>query len=284
MVTQAENEAWWREHPMTYEGYRGDEAIAHREGSREWFAEIDRRFHRAAFTAHGDGGPAVAPFGRYLRPDSVNDADVLEIGCGMGTHTQCLAQAGARVVAIDLTQQAVEMTRRRCALLGLSADVRAADAESLPFADASFDLVWTWGVLHHSRSFERCLAEVSRVLRPGGRLFMMVYHRRSLIYHLHNVLIRGILCGGRLRKSSAEIYDENIDGAYARMFTVSELAGLLAADFVDVDIHVTGQKAELLPIPASRAKRRIEERIPDAFAARVLSRWGFFLVVDAVAR
>jgi SAM-dependent methyltransferase len=269
---------------MTYEGYRGDEAIAHPEGSREWFAEIDRRFHRAAFTAHGDGGPDAAPFGRYLTAAGVQGADVLEIGCGMGTHTQLLAQAGARLVAIDLTRQAVEMTQRRCALLGLGADVLRGDAESLPFADASFDLVWTWGVLHHSSSFERCLAEVTRVLRPGGRLFMMVYHRRSLIYHVHNVLIRGILRGGRLRKSFAEIYDDNMDGAYARMFSVGEMAGLLAPDYVQADIHVTGQKAELLPIPASRAKRRLEQRIPDSLAARVLSRWGFFLVVDAVRR
>ncbi len=266
---------------MTYEGYEGDQAIAHQPGSAEWFAEIDRRFFRAAFTTHH---PAGAAFGRYLSPSSPADADVLEIGCGMGTHTQLLAEAGARLTAIDITPRAIEMTKRRCALHGLTVDVQQADAESLPFAADSFDLVWTWGVLHHSSSFDHCLAEAGRVLRPGGRLFMMVYHRSSLIYYVHNVLIRGILCGQRLRRSFADIYDAHMDGAYARMFTKSEMAALLAKDYTSAQIRVTGQKAELLPVPASALKQRIEDRLPDAFATRVLSRWGFFLVIQAVRR
>lgn len=280
---QIENAAWWSERPMTYEAW-GDRPIVHPPGTAEWFAEIDRRFFKAAFFAHDPSGHSRAAFARYLPPGSVAGADVLEIGCGMGSHTQLLAEAGARLTSVDITPRAVEMTQRRCALKGLSVDVLQADAESLPFAADSFDLVWTWGVLHHSSSFDRCLAEASRVLRPGGRLFMMVYHRSSLIYYVHNVLIRGILCGQRLRRSFADINNAHVDGAYARMFTTSEMARLLARDYAPVRISVTGQKAELLPIPASRLKQRIEDRLSDAFAARVLSRWGFFLVVKAVRR
>jgi ubiquinone/menaquinone biosynthesis C-methylase UbiE len=279
--TQLQNARWWSERPMTYEGFEGDLAIPVEPGSAEWFAEIDRRLFRSAFALDE---PAGRPFGRILAPGTVAGADVLEIGCGMGTHTQLLAEAGARLTAVDLTAPAVEMTRRRCALHGLAADVRQADAESLPFEDASFDLVWAWGVLHHSRSFERCLAEATRVLRPGGRLFLMVYHRRSLIYHVHNVLIRGILMGGRLRRSFAEIYSAHMDGAYARMFTRQEMSGLLSRDYARARIGVTGQKEELLPIPASGLKQRLLDRLPDAVAARLLSRWGFFLVVEAVRR
>ena len=268
---------------MTYEGYRGDRPIAHPPGSTEWFDEIDRRFFHAAFSVHGPAGLRT-PFGRYLPPGSVAGKDVLEIGCGMGVHTQLLANAGARVTAIDLTPEAVELTLRRCALRGLPADVRRGDAEHLEFANASFDLVWTWGVLHHSSSFERCLAEASRVLRPGGRLFMMVYHRASFIYYLHNVLVRGLLLGQRLRKPFYDIYSDNMDGAYARMFSRREMADLLESDYASADITVTGQKAELLPIPASSLKRRIEVGVPDRLAARLLSQWGFFLVVEAVRR
>lgn len=279
--TQVENAAWWSERPMTYEGLEGGKPIVHQPGSAEWFAEIDGRFFEAAFTTRG---PSGAPFGRYLGPGSVADADVLEIGCGMGTHTQLLAESGARLTSIDLTPRAVEMTKRRCELQGLSVDVHQADAECLPFPEQSFDLVWTWGVLHHSSSFDRCLTEATRVLRPGGRLLMMVYHRASLIYYVHNVLVRGILCGQRLRLSFAEINDAHMDGAYARMFTQSELAGLLARDYASARLTVTGEKAELLPIPASSLKQRILDRLPDRFAARVLSKWGFFLVVQAVRR
>ena len=266
---------------MTYEGLEGGKPIAHQSGSTEWFAEIDRRFFEAAFTTRG---PSGAPFGRYLPHGSVTDIDVLEIGCGMGTHTQLLAESGARLTSVDITPRAVEMTERRCALRGLAVDVQQADAECLPFAAESFDLVWTWGVLHHSSSFDRCLAEAGRVLRPGGRLLMMVYHRSSLIYYVHNVFIRGILCGQRLRRSFAEINDAHMDGAYARMFTQRELATLLAHDYVSVQIDVTGEKAELLPIPSSALKQRIADRLPDSISARVLSSWGFFLVAEATRR
>jgi SAM-dependent methyltransferase len=280
---QKENVAWWSERPMTYEAL-GDRPIVHPPGSAEWFAEIDRRFFKAAFTAHDPSGHSRAAFARYLPPGSVAGADVLEIGCGMGTHTQLLAEAGARLTSVDITPRAVEMTQRRCVLHGLSVDVQQADAESLPFAADSFDLVWTWGVLHHSSSFDRCLGEASRVLRPGGRLMMMVYHRSSFIYYVHNVLIRGILFGQRLRRSFADIYNAHMDGAYARMFTKSEMADLLARDYAPARISITGEKAELLPIPASRLKQHIEARLSDAFAARALSKWGFFLVVQAVRR
>jgi SAM-dependent methyltransferase len=277
--SQAANAAWWREHPMTYEGYRADQPVPHPAGSAEWFDAIDERFHRAAFTAH-DGGP----FGRYLPAGSVDGVDVLEIGCGMGTHSELLARAGARLTAVDITPEAVAMTRRRLQLRQLPGDVREADAERLPFDDASFDLVWTWGVLHHSSSFERCLAEVDRVLRPGGRLFMMVYHRTSAIYYLHNVLIRGLVLGQRRHRSFADIYDANMDGAYARMFTRKEMAALLAPGYARARIEISGQKAELLPVPASPLKQAVEERVPDAVARQLLRRWGFFLVVDAIRR
>ena len=75
-----------------------------------------------------------------------------------------------------------------------------------------------------------------------------------------------------------------MDGAYARMFTRAEMASLLAPGYASARIRVTGQKEELLPIPASALKRRIVERLPDRIAARLLGRWGFFLVVDAVRR
>src|SRR5436190_1962527 len=74
--------------------------------------------------------------------------DVLEIGCGVGTDTLRFARAGARVTAVDLTEAAIALTRQRLVDEELTASVVQADAEDLPFADASFDLVYSWGVLH----------------------------------------------------------------------------------------------------------------------------------------
>ena len=99
----------------------------------------------------------------------------------MGTHAALLARAGARLTAIDLTETAVEMTRRRFKIFGLAGEIGRADAENLPFRNATFDLVWSWGVIHHSSSMERCILEITRVLRDRGRLFLMVYYRPSLV-------------------------------------------------------------------------------------------------------
>lgn len=250
-------------------------------GSREWFEEIDRRFFEAAYFAKGTEG---APFGRFLRASELKNCEVLEVGCGMGTHASLIATAGGRLTAVDLTERAVEMTRRRFELFGLGGRIERADAESLPFRDASFDLVWSWGVIHHSSSFERCLSEIRRVLRAGGKLFLMVYYRRSLIYWVHCGLIRGILMGRLIHKPVHQIYVDSMDGAYARTFSKKELLECLRSSFDQIGMTVVGQKAELLPVPRSRLKTTLEKLTPDWLASAILSLWGSMIVVEAVKK
>jgi ubiquinone/menaquinone biosynthesis C-methylase UbiE len=62
------------------------------------------------------------------------------------------------------------MARRRFEVFKLQGEIERADAERLPFRDAAFDMVWSWGVIHHSSSMDQCLSEITRVLRIGGRL------------------------------------------------------------------------------------------------------------------
>jgi SAM-dependent methyltransferase len=101
--------------------------------------------------------------------------DVLEIGVGLGTDFIRFARAGARAVGLDLTEAAVASTRRLLELEGVSARVEVGDAESLPFESDSFDVVYSWGVLHHTPDTARALEEVRRVLRPGGEARVMLY-------------------------------------------------------------------------------------------------------------
>src|SRR5262245_27601967 len=75
--------------------------------------------------------------------------DVLEIGIGLGADHQRFAEAGALVCGIDLTERAVIHTRNRLAAFGLRSAIDVGDAENLKFADESFDVVYSWGVLHH---------------------------------------------------------------------------------------------------------------------------------------
>lgn len=105
--------------------------------------------------------------------------DVLEIGIGLGVDFVRFVEAGARGTGIDLTQAGVDATIRQLEIKGLSGDVRMIDAGLLPFADDSFDWVYSWGVLHHAANTEDAVAEIARVLRPGGNVRVMLYARRS---------------------------------------------------------------------------------------------------------
>lgn len=270
------NREWWEANPMTYDW---EKTLRINTGSLEWYQEIDRRFLQSAFYARDENGEH---FGRFLKPDRIRGKQVLEIGCGMGTHAELLVRQGACLTAIDQTTFAVRSTQRRLRLKGLEAQVCQEDAESLSFRDQSFDMVWTWGVIHHSRSTEKCVGQLARVLHPGGSLVMMVYYRPSLVYYVHCGLIRGILMGQLLRRSLDQIYVESTDGFYARAFTKPELRSLLSNQFHSLQMTVVGLKAELYPIPRSRLKTGLENATPDCLAHAILGRFGSMIVVQAI--
>ena len=272
---QQGNREWWESNPMTYDW---EKTLQIRPGTSEWYSEIDRRFLDSAFYARQDD----EPFGRFLTPELVRGKRVLEIGCGMGTHAEMLVRRGAHLMAIDQTTFAVKSTKRRLALRELTAEVSQQDAETLGFRDGLFDVVWTWGVIHHSKSTERCVDQIARALRPGGRLFMMVYYRPSLVYYLHCGLIRGVLMGKLRRHSLDQIYVSSTDGFFARVFNKSELRELLSKNFHSLQMTVVGLKAELYPIPRSRFKVGLERCTPDWLANAILRHFGSMIVVEAI--
>lgn len=98
--------------------------------------------------------------------------DVLEIGCGSGAMAAEVLRRfpDVRLTATDYDQSMVGVARRRLAPFGPRADVRQADATALAFPDASFDSALSFIMLHHVVEWEKALAELVRVLRPGGAL------------------------------------------------------------------------------------------------------------------
>jgi len=275
---QKANQDWWEHRPMTYDWHRTLQLTL---GSQEWFEEIDRRFLTSHYYAHGKDG---TPFGRFLRAELVAGKTILEVGCGMGTHAALLARAGAKLTAIDITDFAVKMAQQRFEIFNLPGKIQQADAERLPFNDACFDMVWSWGVIHHSYSMEKCLQEITRVLRDGGHLMLMLYYRPSIAYYLNCGLLRGVLLGQLFRRRLADIYVAASDGFYARTFTKGELKTLLLQSFEQISMSVAGQKAELFPIPRSPLKEKLEQLTPDWLASAILSLWGSMIIVEAVKR
>lgn len=104
---------------------------------------------------------------------SARGLDVLEIGIGGGADFSNWCSHARHATGVDLTQSAIDLSTERLRLQNVPDDrytLRKADAEALPFDDSSFDLVYSWGVLHHTPDTRAAFAETFRVLRPGGRL------------------------------------------------------------------------------------------------------------------
>ncbi len=200
-----------------------------------------------------------------FRWDDFAGRDVLEIGVGLGTDHVRLGRAGARLSGIDLTPRCVDLTAARVAQEGLSSDLRVMDAEALAFPDASFDVVYSFGVLHHVAEPERAFAEVRRVLRPGGLFVGGLYNRRSLSYAF--LRTRRLLRPAERREPLARWHgriEHSRSGhpAYVRLFTAGELrALLLAAGFSRVELtrrHAgLGRHTARVPATAERALGRV---------------------------
>jgi SAM-dependent methyltransferase len=208
--------AYWNARPC------GEGLARSERGTLSYFREIERAKDRLEPYVHG-----FAEFGRW------GGADVLEVGCGVGTDTLRFARAGARVSAVDLSGTSVELTRRRLEDEGLSASVQEADAESLPFADQSFDLVYSWGVLHHTPDTRTAVDEVARVLRSGGEARIMLYNRRS--FFAAAVWLRRALISGRVVSVRRALAD-GLESPGTRAYTVQEL-GVLFSSFAMVEVQ-----------------------------------------------
>ena len=116
------------------------------------------------------------------------DRAVLDVGCGAGVEVVRFARGGARVAGVDLSSQAVALTRQNATQQGVRAALAVADGEALPFPDASFDFVYAHGVVQYAADDARVVAECHRVLRPGGTAMFQVYNRISWLNLLSKVM------------------------------------------------------------------------------------------------
>ena len=116
---------------------------------------------------------------------------VLEIGLGEGADSESLIRRGAHWSGVDLTAESIERVRTRLTLRDLPfADLKQGSVLDLPFADNSFDMVFSHGVLHHVPEIKQAEKEIHRVLRPNGELVIMMYARWSLNYLVSIALVR----------------------------------------------------------------------------------------------
>ena len=267
---QAGNKAWWTENTMSYD-WR--DKIVRQAFSREWFDEVDRRFVQSArHFAHTD-----RPFGHIIPFDQIASQRVLEVGCGMGLHTELMAKAGAHVTALDISPKSVAATRARLALKGIAADVRELDAEAIDFQN-QFDFIWSWGVIHHSSRTGRVLRNLHRALKPGGELRFMVYSLDGM--QAYAVIASRYLLGFWRGQSLDELLWRSTDGFLARYFTRDSLSDLCRTFFDEVDLQVFGLEADAAPLPSS-LRRLVRPLVSDRYIEQAVRRRGTFLFATA---
>lgn len=278
---------WWANFPMTYGEEHGNTLYGDvagtpvEMGSREFFENADATFYRWNEPLHGARGPFsnLFDYQRYAgRP-------VLEIGCGMGCMAMNWSRQGAQLTAIDLNPVAVQQTRRRFELFDVKGDVREADAGRLPFADATFDYVYSWGVLHHSPDLQASIAEVLRVLKPGGRAGVMLYNRESWLYRYVIAWQEGFVNLEREWLDELALASRYTDGdrregnPHTWPVTADELRTRIFNGFDDIQVRVLG--TDVPNILNAWGNELGTRRLPQAWVSALARRWGWSLWTSA---
>lgn len=226
------------------------------EGTPEFFSEVQQRRYE------------LEPFiPRYAQFDQTAGKRVLEIGVGLGTDFVQFARAKAQVTGVDLTEHGTRLVRERLRMEALDGEVLVADAERLPFPDGHFDIVYSWGVLHHAADPDAAIRSALRVLRPGGRLCVMMYSRRSWVAFA--LWVRYALLRGRPWRTLTDVVANHMESYGTRAYTRRELRDRFA---------------ELENLSIQHVGTPYDRRVAGKLAAITGHRLGWFLVVTGRAR
>ncbi len=130
-----------------------------------------------------------------LPRDYFHGKTVLDVGCGSGRWTYAMASLGAKVVAVDVSDAAVQITREVTERMDGAGEVTVIQASlfHLPFSPEQFDFAVSWGVLHHTYDTAAAFRGIAPLVRPGGLLYVMVYERRNPVKVAGTELLRRVL-------------------------------------------------------------------------------------------
>jgi ubiquinone/menaquinone biosynthesis C-methylase UbiE len=166
---------------------------------------------------------------------------VLEVGTGIGTDLVTYARNGSLVYGVDLGMDQINLTKRNFKTQGLKyVELHQGNAEALPFGDSFFDLVYSFGVLHHTPNTELAIDEVHRVLKDDGQAIVMLY-ARGWKHYVKRCFIHGILLGKYFKlKSWQAVYNSvsevNGDSPKTGVYTKRQVKAMFA-NFPHVEIE-----------------------------------------------
>ena len=179
----------------------------------EWYERIEKYRYEVEPCIH-----SVAQFSRY------NGKKVLEVGVGAGTDHLQWARVGADCYGVDLTDAAIEATYSRFKVYGFETKLQRLDAEILPFDENVFDVVYSWGVIHHTENPQILINEIKRVLKPGGIFIGMIYGRHSPL--AFKFWVKHALFKGKLWLNFADIIWDKVESIGTKSYTKNEVIDL----------------------------------------------------------
>lgn len=183
--------------------------------TKEYYEDIEQ--HRFATI------PSIFSFAQFTRHYGQK---ILEVGVGAGTDMLQWVRAGTQAYGIDLTEAGIDHVQKRLALYGLQAEeLRVADCENLPYADNTFDLVYSYGVIHHTPNTEKAMEEIVRVCRKGGMGKVMIYHRHSLLAYFF--WVKHALLAGKPWKSLQWVLYHHMESIGTKAYTKQEALSML---------------------------------------------------------
>jgi ubiquinone/menaquinone biosynthesis C-methylase UbiE len=223
--------------------------------------------------------------GTFFKHSEYAQKDILEIGCGLGADLQKFVESGSHVYAIDSVD--VESTlRKRFNLIGKDFVFQQADFRNIPFPDSKFDLVYSFGVLHHSPWIEEGVREAARVLKPNGELIIMLYHK-GFKYYLKKLFFRGVLQGQFLFKNKQEIINKHTE-EFGESPTTLVYSRSEAIELVDAYFDVLETKVlrldDNINIPFVGKVYPLRFLLPKKLYKWLESRFGWNLLIRAQVR
>lgn len=178
--------------------------------TKEWFDQIEEYRY------------SVEPFIHSVAQFTCHEGKrLLEIGVGAGTDHLQWARAGLECYGIDLTDAGIATTKELFALYGHKSILQRANAESLPFEDGFFDVVYSWGVIHHSENPQQIINEINRVLKPNGKFIGMMYGRYSLLSF--KFWIKYALLKGKPWLTYSKVLWDHQESLGTKAYTINEL-------------------------------------------------------------
>lgn len=227
--------------------------------------------------------PYILDFAEF---DKYRGKKVLEIGVGLGADHQRFAEAGAELWGIDLTQRAINHVLQRFQIMGLQSQLAAGDAENLTFANETFDLVYSWGVIHVSPNTSKAAKEILRVLKRGGEFKVMIYHKYSFVGYM--LWLRYAMMRFRPFMSLEEIYSQYLESPGTKAYTIQK-ARELFADAVDIHIRTQLTHGDLLTSQAGQRHEGILLSLARLFWPRFIIRnffktHGLFMLIQGRKR